>query len=54
MAASYRATRAGSLRSPGSTPRTGLSVSSSRLERGSRRTSYSFCCDLTFDGGTEK
>ena len=43
----------GSLRSPGTGPSTGLSVSMRRVERGSRLTSFCFCLDRTTDGGME-
>jgi len=45
---------AGSLRSSGDGPKTGLSVSTSRQERGSCFTSFCFCLERTIDGGIEK
>ena len=43
-----------SLRSPGVAPSTGLSVSISRHDNGSRRTSFCFCRERTIEGGTLK
>ena len=45
---------AGTLRTPGSGPSTGLSVSSSSADSGSARTSFCFWRERTTDGGTEK
>ena len=47
-------TLAGSLRVFGSGPKTGLSVSTSRHERGMFLTSFCFCRDRTTEGGMEK
>ena len=54
MARMARGRLAGSLRTPGSGPSTGLSVSTSRQVSGRCLTSFCFCRERTTEGGMEK